>query len=300
MADCRVLLFLLLGFPFAQAQTSAPVSVSTAEATRHPLQHPDPVYPAIARAAQVQGSVVIQILVDETGHIASKKLISGPPMLLAAALDAVKQWQFAPFTENGHPVPAITTLTIPFVLPSSGHTPEQDAAAQAYFPLFDQCQSALQAQHGALAVQVCREALNSALKTGEITSSDNLSALDAYERYGAALLMTGRLDEALAAKNQAIAVAKKCLTDSDEEFAWPFFWRSAVEARMGQVNAASADLTTTEQTIQRALAHLPDAKTIYTRDLARVLTDHAALLDSMGESDQAAKLRSEAASLQKP
>jgi TonB family protein len=74
----------------------------------------EPVYPLTAQQANVQGSVVLQARIREDGTVASLEVISGPTMLTAAALEAVKQWHFKPHYEAGKAVPAETRITVNF------------------------------------------------------------------------------------------------------------------------------------------------------------------------------------------
>jgi TonB family protein len=74
----------------------------------------EPVYPLTAQQANVQGSVVLQARIREDGTVASLEVISGPIMLTAAALEAVKQWHFKPHYEAGKAVPAETRITVNF------------------------------------------------------------------------------------------------------------------------------------------------------------------------------------------
>jgi protein TonB len=73
-----------------------------------------PIYPAMAKTAGIQGSVVIQTSVEKDGSIKDSKVVSGPPMLRQAALDALRQWKYQPGTLNGEPVPVEITVTIQF------------------------------------------------------------------------------------------------------------------------------------------------------------------------------------------
>jgi TonB family protein len=76
-----------------------------------------PVYPELARQAHVQGSVRFEAVIGETGKIQDLKLLTGHPLLVMAAMNAVNQWVFKPTLLNGAPVAVITTLEVPFVLP---------------------------------------------------------------------------------------------------------------------------------------------------------------------------------------
>jgi protein TonB len=73
-----------------------------------------PVYPQVARTAHVEGTVVIDAIISRTGSIESAHVLSGPPMLQQAALEAVRQARYRPFRLNGQPTEVQTTITINF------------------------------------------------------------------------------------------------------------------------------------------------------------------------------------------
>ena len=75
-----------------------------------------PQYPPLARAARVQGAVVLQAVIGKDGSIQGLKLVSGHPMLAPAAIDAVKQWKYKPYFLNGEPVEVDTTIMVNFTL----------------------------------------------------------------------------------------------------------------------------------------------------------------------------------------
>jgi protein TonB len=76
----------------------------------------DPVYPAIAQAARVQGIVIIEATIGADGRIIDARILRSVPLLDQAALDAVRQWQYTPTLLNGVPVPVIMTVTVSFTL----------------------------------------------------------------------------------------------------------------------------------------------------------------------------------------
>ena len=55
-----------------------------------------PTYPAVARAARVEGVVILEAVIDESGNVTSARVLRGDPLLAPAALDAVQQWKFKP------------------------------------------------------------------------------------------------------------------------------------------------------------------------------------------------------------
>jgi periplasmic protein TonB len=75
-----------------------------------------PVYPTIAQAVHMEGVVIIETTIGPTGKVLDAKLLRSIPLLDAAALEAVRQWEFTPTLLNGSPVPVVMTVTVNFVL----------------------------------------------------------------------------------------------------------------------------------------------------------------------------------------
>jgi len=74
----------------------------------------EPVYPRVAVAAGVQGQVKLHAIIARSGRIESLELISGPPLLVQTALDAVRQWRYRPYYLNGEAVEVETFITVNF------------------------------------------------------------------------------------------------------------------------------------------------------------------------------------------
>ena len=94
----------------------APVRVGGRVKEPRLLQRIDPVYPALAKQTHLQGSVIIDAIIDEHGNIIEMKVVSGPPLLLQSALDAVKRWKYEPTYLNDEPVPVQLNVTVTFRL----------------------------------------------------------------------------------------------------------------------------------------------------------------------------------------
>lgn len=75
-----------------------------------------PVYPEIARVARVQGTVVLDCTIGVDGRVDDVKVLGGPALLQAAAVDAVRQWLYRPTLLNGVAVPVVMTVTVRFLL----------------------------------------------------------------------------------------------------------------------------------------------------------------------------------------
>jgi protein TonB len=92
-----------------------PMLISTLDPSRV-IYRVEPVYPQIAIQARVQGSVMLQVVVNELGIVESVEVVSGHPLLTKAAVEAVKQWRYKPTILNGEPVPIKATVTVNFNL----------------------------------------------------------------------------------------------------------------------------------------------------------------------------------------
>jgi TonB family protein len=92
------------------------VSISSGIAAGLVMQKTTPVYPAMARTARVQGTVVVQATISKSGSIENPHVVSGPVMLRQSALDAVKTWRFRPYMLGGEPVDVETTVNVNFAL----------------------------------------------------------------------------------------------------------------------------------------------------------------------------------------
>jgi len=75
-----------------------------------------PEYSPLAKAARLQGTVALNVVIGRDGAIASVELISGHPFLVKAAIDAVKDWVYSPTLLNGEPVDVVTKLVVVFRL----------------------------------------------------------------------------------------------------------------------------------------------------------------------------------------
>ncbi len=80
------------------------------------VNRPTPIYPALARQARIQGVVRLHAVIAKDGSVVELQVLSGHPLLVQAALDAVRQWKYQPTLLNGEPVEVDTTIDVNFVL----------------------------------------------------------------------------------------------------------------------------------------------------------------------------------------
>jgi protein TonB len=104
--------------PVAVPKVAAPTRVRVSQGVTQGLliRKVAPSYPPLARQAHIQGSVLLQAVISKDGSIENLRVISGHPMLVPSAIDAVKQWKYKPYILNGEPVEVDTQVTVNFTL----------------------------------------------------------------------------------------------------------------------------------------------------------------------------------------
>lgn len=112
----------------SESTKQAPTRIGNKVLESKLLRQVTPEYPELAKRARVQGSVILQITVDEEGNVTSLEVVRGHPMLIDAAVEAVKQWKYQPTLLNGKPVPVIATVTVNFRLSEDSNFEVQTGA----------------------------------------------------------------------------------------------------------------------------------------------------------------------------
>ncbi len=102
--------------PRVRQEVKGPIHLSSGVVTGLLLQKTPPVYPPIARAARVEGTVILQATISKSGTIENLRVLSGHAMLQQAAIDAVRNWRYRPYLLNGEPVEVETTVNVIFSL----------------------------------------------------------------------------------------------------------------------------------------------------------------------------------------
>jgi periplasmic protein TonB len=102
--------------PVVKAAPSGPLTISAGVANGMLIHQTAPVYPQIAKAARVSGTVQLQATISKAGAITDLHVISGPAMLRQAAVDAVRTWRYKPYKLNNQPTEVETTISVNFTL----------------------------------------------------------------------------------------------------------------------------------------------------------------------------------------
>lgn len=104
--------------PVAVPKMAVPqrIRVSSGVAAGNLIQEVKPIYPPMAKMARVQGTVVLAAVISKAGTIENLKVVSGHPMLIQSAVDAVQQWRYKPYMLSGEPVEVDTQISVVFTL----------------------------------------------------------------------------------------------------------------------------------------------------------------------------------------
>jgi len=102
--------------PVSGAQRLRPVKIAPNVASGRLLKKIPPVYPLEAKLVRLEGTVLLRAMIEKNGEIAEVYAVSGPPLLETAAVDAVRQWQYKPYSVNGQAVDVETTIEVVFAL----------------------------------------------------------------------------------------------------------------------------------------------------------------------------------------
>jgi bla regulator protein blaR1 len=99
-----------------QSDRATPTRVSREEMQGLIVKKVQPQYPEEARKDHIQGIVLLNATISKEGNVENLQLISGPPRLVAAATDAVKQWKYKPYLQNGEAIEVETQVSVNFTL----------------------------------------------------------------------------------------------------------------------------------------------------------------------------------------
>jgi TonB family protein len=288
MTRTFLLAVLILFASTVTAQTNSPRSVPTTEAISHVIQRVDPKTPAIATVAKVGGTVKVHIVISTSGEVASAAAVSGTPLLLQAAIDAVKQWKFSPFLDGKTPVTVATDIEFDF----SGGSPENESAVnQKYYNAEDGCRSAMQATKFVEAEAKCREA---------VEISDQLPKDAVLERSGALSLLANdilsqqRFADSIPFYEKALEIDQRYRKADDADLASEYENLGRAFALAGDFSRADQLYALAVSTFKLAIKNLPSMTENYARRLQRALNEYAQIKDAEQQKDAASDLRRQA------
>jgi TonB family protein len=208
-----------------------------------------PAYPAEAKAAHVQGTVVLRAIIGKDGKVENLSAISGPPLLLQASMDAVKQWVYKPLLLNGQPVEVETQISVVFTLDGGSASDSQPGPSASIDPQLRQdIVALLQATHMAddagKTISAAFDAERAQFEDALPDTPNKAKIIDEYRDRLAALAQTEEFTDGV------VEVYARHLSDDDVK-ALTAFYRSPAGERL---NAAQADLSQGMMEVGRELA----------------------------------------------
>jgi TonB family protein len=116
VATCTSALALRMDVNQAPAKSTEPTKIHVKSDALKLLTKTVPIYPADAKKARIQGTVVLNAVIGKDGSVENLKAVSGPSQLQGSALDAVKDWKYQPFLLNGDPIAVETQIKVFYTL----------------------------------------------------------------------------------------------------------------------------------------------------------------------------------------
>ena len=191
----------------------AAVRLTFEQARRNVVREGEVQIPPRAKQVRLEGVVRIEACVSETGEVIAAKLVSGHPLLVAAAQESARQWRFKPLLVNGRPAPFKTVLEIWF---SQGSTRVEFENKGWYVITEGECRDQLQANQLDEAVKQCQRAVDLAEKLPKEQTDARRSANGLA---GEALLKQRKFDRALSFFRRELEIGAASLQSDDAKLA---------------------------------------------------------------------------------
>jgi TonB family protein len=289
------------------------VEIAAPDAAAHLIKQAEPIYPASALAAGVEGTVRLRATVASDGTVRTATLVSGSRLLAPAAIEAVKQWRYTPFTLDGHPVTAAFDVEVPFVLPRrEGRDLDADSlASTAFHGQWEECQRLLGARRSPEATAPCLALPELAEK---LPPDRQLERAQAHEAVGMLHFSRAAYAESLAAFQRALTVRQSVSRADDADLGMAYHAVAWGHRMAGNAVEARRNYEIAETTLRKSLAWVDtlEEKTVssrelheefrqrYTRNLQTILTDLVSFLKLSGDTDAAAAAQLRLDALNRP
>jgi TonB family protein len=264
--------------------------ISNDEAIQHLTRRVQPKYPSLAEMAHIQGDVLLRVMIDERGRVTEAKGVSGHPMLLEAAIPAVKAWQFEPFTEEGKSMAVQALVKVAFDLGPGAELHRQ------YLQQEVECNVQLHNNTGSQAEAACRKALATATK---LPSRFVPAKMKAYENAGTAAYAAKDGAEALADFQQQLVFAQQALQPGSPLMIQVRSNLAHAYEATGKLAEAGVEYTEAEKAQEAAGTgqeknFAEGLKASYAHNMQIILREHARLLRKTGKITEAEALERKA------
>ena len=275
-----------------------PPKVSAAEANKNLTKRVEPEYPALAKTTHTSGTVRLQAIISTTGKVKDLKVINGHPFLVGAALKAVRQWEYKPFSQGDTPVEVTTEIDLDFVLQGSA---SEKIDRDNYQRLDHQCRSLYQNRDYGGAEKSCKEAVQSSERLPEDLFPERFGSLQVL---GYVYFSERKLGQSQEAFEQEWAVISKAIAQARMKPDEPDVGYAARD--LARVYHANGQAEKAETLYKRALAIFETAiqgsypehmKRGYIQQIKKIVQDYSLLLKAQGRNNEADELESNAKSL---
>jgi TonB family protein len=284
----RGVLSLVVGFSLAVGVLLGQTRLIPEEADKLAIESPNPRYPADAKYARIQGAVVLDVTVSESGSVIATKLVLGHPLLADAAAKAARKRTYRPYLADGKPVAFVTIVGTTFTIESL-HLPEQDLS-RGYLAEQNGCRTATDEHNWSDAESACSGALWLA---GQLAGHDGIERIVANNDIGFVYLAQQRFDEALKYFSHALAIADKRTGKTDTELAYVYRNLAFAEQGLGHLGTAREYYSKAEATLEAAQANIRDdgLKLRCAKTLKSVLKFHLAAALQAGATQEAEEIQ---------
>jgi TonB family protein len=266
------------------------VTVPFDEAVRAIVSKVQPDIPPLAKQMHIQGTVRIEVCVSQTGEVFSLTPMGGSPLLVPAALEAVKKWRFQPRMKGDSTVPFKTVVEMPFSL---GSTPaeiqDEERASSQYFEAEGRCRASLEAHKLNDAAKHCQKSIDLADRLPMERANERRLA---YSFTGQAFFEQRKFDTALGFYQHELDIAVRSLKPDEAELAYAHHDVALAFHAMGDTKQAQGHYEQAEAILQLAREHigLAELKPKYAKTMEHIRRDYLILLQQTGQSALAAEV----------
>ena len=240
---------------------------------------------------RIGGKVKLHIVISASGSVSLAQAITGNPILVGAAMEAVKKWTYKPFEKNGRATAVATDVELEF---PGGMSEDESAVRNRFFPIENECRLLLNSGKYGDAEKKCREAveISNHLPKEIILERSIPRSLLAHS-----IFLQGRTAEALPIYEEALMLDKGFLKSNDADLASDYANMARAYAMSGELGKADGFYATAISTFEAAIQNLPQMKENYTRRLKRTILEYSEVKGAQLQTEAAEQLRKKAASL---
>jgi tetratricopeptide (TPR) repeat protein len=287
-----IICLVLVALALASAEDK-PLRVEPEVANQNLTRKIEPAVPPLAKLAQVGGTVVADIFIDQSGKVSGVTLISGHPMLAPAFIEALKKWEYKPFLKDGQPVAVVTRADWTVGTPT--YSPAQQKALKDYYPTFQSCYRFIKqwdTSRADTAETTCREAVALA---DQLPNNRVLERSDARTFLAHSLYRQRKLDGAIPLYEKALEIREGYEhSETDADFADENANLARAYFAAGQPEKADPVYSRAVTIFKAAILSLPAMKDNYSARLRQTLLEYSKLKTARGQQDEAARLKTEA------